>query len=385
MDSRIPRDLETIVLKAIDKDPDRRYPTADAMAEDLRRYLDDEPVLARRTTALERYARWARRNPGDRGPRGGADRRASPGHGRLVVIVAGRMSRLAGERPTRPSRPPPRSRARTSPRRPEPGRGQREEADAQRRQAEANFGRARRAVDDFFTKVSETQLLRTPGLQPLRLELVESSLKFYEEFLKERADDPALRSELLATRLRVGKIFDELGRTAQARAAYKAALDGYEPASRDRPDDLELKAGLAEATIRLAASETKAETRLEGFRRAIAIREELLKARPGDARFKKALAESYNALAVAQIRQNPEESFRALQRSIDLRLELADASPDDPDLQADLAQSFNNLASPSHFDEPCRPCGRRCISRPSNSSGRPSDVDLWTSPRPPPS
>src|SRR5262249_23079821 len=50
--------------KAIDKDPQRRYPTADAMAEDLRRYLDDEPVLARRTTALERYARWARRHPG---------------------------------------------------------------------------------------------------------------------------------------------------------------------------------------------------------------------------------------------------------------------------------------------------------------------------------
>ncbi len=64
LDNRIPRDLETIVLKAIDKEPDRRYPTADAMAEDLRRYLDDEPVLARRTTPLERYARWARRNPG---------------------------------------------------------------------------------------------------------------------------------------------------------------------------------------------------------------------------------------------------------------------------------------------------------------------------------
>ena len=60
VDSRIPRDLETIVLKSIDKDPDRRYPTADAMAEDLRRYLDDEPVLARRTTALEQM-------PGGRG------------------------------------------------------------------------------------------------------------------------------------------------------------------------------------------------------------------------------------------------------------------------------------------------------------------------------
>ncbi len=63
IDPRIPRDLETIVLKAIEKDPGDRYATADAMGEDLRRFLDDEPILARRVAAPERYARWARRNP----------------------------------------------------------------------------------------------------------------------------------------------------------------------------------------------------------------------------------------------------------------------------------------------------------------------------------
>ena len=63
IDSRIPRDLETIILKAIEKDPGHRYPTAEAMAEDLRRYLDDEPILARRAGAAERFLRWARRHP----------------------------------------------------------------------------------------------------------------------------------------------------------------------------------------------------------------------------------------------------------------------------------------------------------------------------------
>ncbi|WP_210420218.1 serine/threonine-protein kinase [Aquisphaera giovannonii] len=63
IDGRIPRDLETIVLKATAKDPERRYQTAGAMAEDLRRYLADEPILARRANAAERYWRWARRNP----------------------------------------------------------------------------------------------------------------------------------------------------------------------------------------------------------------------------------------------------------------------------------------------------------------------------------
>src|SRR5207248_1604635 len=63
IDGRIPRDLETIVLKAIDRDPNRRYQSADAIAEDLRRFLADEPIKARQVSTTERYWRWARRNP----------------------------------------------------------------------------------------------------------------------------------------------------------------------------------------------------------------------------------------------------------------------------------------------------------------------------------
>ena len=63
VDARIPRDLETIVLKAIEKDPKARYQSAEAMAEDLRRFLADEPIRARQVSAAERYWRWARRNP----------------------------------------------------------------------------------------------------------------------------------------------------------------------------------------------------------------------------------------------------------------------------------------------------------------------------------
>jgi serine/threonine protein kinase/WD40 repeat protein len=63
LDPHIPRDLETVVLKALAKEPARRYPTAAALAEDLRRFLADRPVLARRSTRLERAWRWCRRNP----------------------------------------------------------------------------------------------------------------------------------------------------------------------------------------------------------------------------------------------------------------------------------------------------------------------------------
>jgi serine/threonine protein kinase/WD40 repeat protein/tetratricopeptide (TPR) repeat protein len=63
IDPRIPLDLETIVLKAVEKDAKARYASADAMSEDLRRFLADEPIQARQVGATERYWRWAKRNP----------------------------------------------------------------------------------------------------------------------------------------------------------------------------------------------------------------------------------------------------------------------------------------------------------------------------------
>jgi serine/threonine protein kinase/WD40 repeat protein len=61
-DPRIPRDLETVVLKSMAKDPAQRYSTAEELAEDLRRFLADRPILARRTSLVERSWRWCRRN-----------------------------------------------------------------------------------------------------------------------------------------------------------------------------------------------------------------------------------------------------------------------------------------------------------------------------------
>ena len=58
-----PAILETIVLKAIEKEPARRYQSAKELADDLRRFTDDQPILARKSTPLERIGRWHRRNP----------------------------------------------------------------------------------------------------------------------------------------------------------------------------------------------------------------------------------------------------------------------------------------------------------------------------------
>lgn len=59
----IPADLETVCLKCLEKDPSRRYATAEALAKDLARWRNDEPVTARPVTRSERIRQWARRNP----------------------------------------------------------------------------------------------------------------------------------------------------------------------------------------------------------------------------------------------------------------------------------------------------------------------------------
>jgi WD40 repeat protein/serine/threonine protein kinase len=63
LNADVPRDLETIVLKAIAKEPRQRYATAAELAEDLHRFLADRPVKARRASPAEQVRRWCRRNP----------------------------------------------------------------------------------------------------------------------------------------------------------------------------------------------------------------------------------------------------------------------------------------------------------------------------------
>ncbi len=63
LDSHVPRDLETIVLKALAKNPHERYLTAQEMADDLKRFVEQRPIVARRVGRFGKLCSWARRNP----------------------------------------------------------------------------------------------------------------------------------------------------------------------------------------------------------------------------------------------------------------------------------------------------------------------------------
>ncbi len=63
LDRAVPRDLETVIHKAIEREPGHRYQTAAALAEDLGRFIEDRPIRSRRIGEVEKFARWCRRNP----------------------------------------------------------------------------------------------------------------------------------------------------------------------------------------------------------------------------------------------------------------------------------------------------------------------------------
>jgi tetratricopeptide (TPR) repeat protein len=121
------------------------------------------------------------------------------------------------------------------------------EAERQKTQAEDNFDHARQVVEDYLTQVSESRLLETPGLQPLRRDLLLSALKFYQAFLAKRRDEPGLQEALAAAYLRVGKIHFALGEGGAYRAAVGQALDRYNALLRERGEKPEFRAGLADS------------------------------------------------------------------------------------------------------------------------------------------
>jgi thiol-disulfide isomerase/thioredoxin/tRNA A-37 threonylcarbamoyl transferase component Bud32/tetratricopeptide (TPR) repeat protein len=232
----VDRDLETICLKCLEKDPRRRYASAAALAHDLERYLGGEPIHARRVGSLERVRKWVRRRPASAAVVGVlcvAAVALSLG-GWVVSAQLDAARRRAVENEQEADRQ--RQQAVQS----------EQEADRQRQQAVARADDLRQerelaikrleSVNDFLIYINE-RLANLDVDQPIRLELLREGLQLSEQFRKEQAQDPAVRRHTARLYRCMGDLWQDGGNLPQARDAYARALPLLEKLVADSPGE----------------------------------------------------------------------------------------------------------------------------------------------------
>ncbi|HZL37657.1 MAG TPA: serine/threonine-protein kinase, partial [Tepidisphaeraceae bacterium] len=182
IDKTIPPELETILLKCIAKEPDSRYPNAQAMADDLSRFLRDEPILARPPTLRDKAVKWTRRH--------------KPwAISALVVLLVTAAGLLTSTLLIAHEQTKTRNAYLLE---------QRKAVEADR-----NFKEARDAVG-FFTRIAADDMANKPEFVEVRKELLEASLLYYQSFLEERKDDPSTGPELQSAQANVSNLLAEL-------------------------------------------------------------------------------------------------------------------------------------------------------------------------------
>jgi tetratricopeptide (TPR) repeat protein/predicted Ser/Thr protein kinase len=307
---KVPRDLETICLKCLQKEPLRRYDSAEALGEDLERFLRHEPIRARTVSAWERLVRWRRRNPAV------AALLAILAVGLVVsvwlaILAQNRADRIAAINV---------------------------ELTNTTKESEDRGELALKTLEAVIQDI-QTELTNLPNAQKLRRRLLERAMDGIQ-----RLDDK-LRTQARANRstaqafLSMAEVFRQVGSDsgsrgpAMANQLYERAIAIFEKLHEESPDDVETKGQLAEAyllyginlartddtgweaTVASTAEQKKRpllQRSLAVHRQAAELRRELLASRPDDLGATYQLARALTEWAYDEVRAGDVERARAL-------------------------------------------------------------------------
>ncbi len=172
LDPSVPRELEKVVLKSMEREPERRYLSADELADDLRRYLEDRPVLARRPTLTVRAGKFARRHRASAIAAGSMLVAAVIGLMVTVVIVwhEKEMAKKALAR-----------------------------QEAESRRAEENFRKVLDGTKGLMLRLEDRRWDQMSGISDLRKDVVDEGLSFFQKIIDDKNSEPSVRFEAAQT------------------------------------------------------------------------------------------------------------------------------------------------------------------------------------------
>lgn len=319
--SGVARDLDTICLTCLNKEPLRRYSSATAMADDLRRYLDGRPIQARPVSAWEQVWRWTRRNP----------RVAALGALLAVALAATAFQWRRSQQMF-------------------------ELAEGQRVAAEGNLSRYRQAADDFAGLLNDldTDQLFHLRWAPLRRELVVPALERNRAFIRLSADDTLKRAEVVRARFRVAMLTRLLSNDVEpetrltALEAGREALAALDAFAIGQPDVVQNRRDRAALTHNLGyllhASGNTVDA-LPVLASACRQRQELLDEQPDNLDYRSELAGCWNDRGmVLFVLRRFAEAVSAHDRAIELHVAVLEAAPQVPRYRKFLCNHHFNRA-----------------------------------------
>jgi serine/threonine-protein kinase len=317
----VPRDLETIVQKAIERDPSHRYASAAELVEDLERFLDDRPIAARRVTEAEKLWRWCRRNPLPAGLAAAF----------VLALVAGAAA--SSYYAIRERRANTELRA----------------ANARERE---QFELAMDAIRDSHERITGDVLMKQAEFSGLRDKLLASSRDFYRKLEASLAGKTDRRSRAALGRAyhALGELMEKTGSKEEAIAAYEHAAEVRRALAGEAGADAEAHSDLGHSLLVLAGMREEQVGQRGQVGPTVAEAQAQLEAaareRPGDPRVRLDRGRCLLFQATGQELAGQLEAARATRASgLEALRALLDDHPDERDARVALANALMDMGS----------------------------------------
>jgi len=306
-------DLDRIVLKSLQKEPERRYLSVDAFNDDVTRFREGRPVVARPSTLLYRAGKFLRRNRA----------MALAGALLLIAVIAGIVATLWQARI----------------------------AQAERARAERRFEDVRTLANSFLFEITP-DIERLPGSTPAKVKLVTRALEYLNKLTVDSDSDAQLMREIARAYDKVGDVqgnpsAPNIGDIKGALSSYQKALDIRLALQQNSPNDIELMSGIADDYQMLGTLESfggdyaKATPLLD---RSLELREKVLASDANNFGYRNKHASTVRARGLIPFYDGDNRSaIEYFKRSQDLYAGLLKEQPGNDDVAADYYFLFVNI------------------------------------------